>query len=104
MPLEGKINSFSISYETVLSDIHPAVTQSLIMDEAVTAKVPAGTLLKKLLLNRKRTKTEQKCKQAKIQAQPMQSVQNPTALPQSCWKTMIPPKEEIMPCAFCTAP
>lgn len=49
MPLEGKINSFSISYETILSDIHPAVTQSLIMDDTVTAKVPAGTLLKKVV-------------------------------------------------------
>lgn len=48
MPLEGKINSFSISYETVLSDLHPAVTQSLIMDDTVTAKVPAGTILKKV--------------------------------------------------------
>lgn len=45
-PLEGKINSFKIGHETIVTDDHPAVTQSLIMDDTVTAALEAGTILK----------------------------------------------------------
>lgn len=46
MPLEGKIGSFNFSHETIVTDDHPAVLRSLMMDETVTASVPAGTILK----------------------------------------------------------
>lgn len=46
MPLEGKIGSYKFSHETIVTDDHPAVLRSLMMDETVTASVPAGTILK----------------------------------------------------------
>lgn len=49
MPLEGKLGSFNFSYETIVTDGHPAVTRSLFMDDTVTAKLPAGTILKSIV-------------------------------------------------------
>lgn len=46
MPLEGKIGSYHFSHETIITDDHPAVKKSLFMDDAVTAKLSAGTILK----------------------------------------------------------
>lgn len=46
MPLEGKLGSFNFSYENIVTDGHPAVTRSLFMDDTVTAKLSAGTILK----------------------------------------------------------
>lgn len=49
MPLEGKLGSFNFSHETIVTDDHPGVLRSLFMDDTVTAKLPAGTLLKSVV-------------------------------------------------------
>lgn len=45
-PLEGKINSFKFNHNTIITDDHPAVMQSRIIDDSVTEKQEAGTILK----------------------------------------------------------
>lgn len=52
MPLEGKLGSFNFSHETIVTDDHPAVLRSLMLDETtVTASLAAGTLLKSVVNN-----------------------------------------------------
>lgn len=46
MPLEGKLNSFRLSHETVVASDHPAVLRALVMDDTVVLKITAGTILK----------------------------------------------------------
>ncbi len=52
MPLEGKLGSFNFSHETIVTDDHPGVLRSLMLDETtVTASLAAGTLLKSVVNN-----------------------------------------------------
>lgn len=51
MSLEGKLGSFNFNHETIVTDDHPGVLRSLFMDDTVTAKLPAGTLLKSVVNN-----------------------------------------------------
>lgn len=52
MPLEGKLGSFNFSHETIVTDDHPGVLRSLMLDETtVTAPLAAGTLLKSVVNN-----------------------------------------------------
>lgn len=52
MPLEGKLGSFNFSHETIVTDDHPGVLGSLMLDETtVTAPLAAGTLLKSVVNN-----------------------------------------------------
>lgn len=48
MALEGKLNSFIVSGETIYTNDHPAVVSALVMDSSVLSKVLAGTVLKSM--------------------------------------------------------